>query len=321
MRTWLFVPFILMLSSSLFAKETDNLTGRYKRLEDSTEIMDKEMNKRLQALAEKASSKKISCDDSKSVRILFHEMNPPKNMIGDLETWAEENAKISKRKATPESSVYAGVLSNGWLFNKIDLASTVKVNGQLIGTDKFGHFLDQGYTLYTTYRRANYDLYPALTGSIGSEGSALGGKSTGTKSYADSMANYHGIMFYHRLTEGNNAYLKCVGGQWTHNDKFTFVDYVDAGWDEGINCSQIVDEKSRAVYETNLKKLEADSKTRGREDSFHCPVDMEACGKLRHRYVAYEKFVLSPECRKATRIVPSSSGGSGGSSGPGKATK
>lgn len=297
---------ILILSPSLFAKETDNLTGRYKRLEDSTEILDKEMNKRLQELIDKANSKKIACTDTKNVRVLFHELNPSTNMIGELETWAEDNDKIAKRKATPANSVYNDVLAKGWLFNKLDLASTIKVNGQLIGTDKLGHFLDQGFTYYTTYRRANYDLYPAMTGSIGSEGSVMGGKSTGTKSYADSMANYHGIMFYHRLAEGNAPYLKCVSGQWSQNSSFTFADYVDSGWDEGINCSKIVNAESEAVYEKNIQKLEADSKTRGREDNFRCPVDIDACGKLRRRYVTIEKFVLSPECRKAKMDGPSS---------------
>lgn len=318
MRSLFFVLIILILSPSLLAKETDNLTGRYKRLEDSTEILDKEMNSRLQELVTKANSQKIACTDTKSVRILFHELNPSTNMIGELETWAEDNDKIAKRKATPANSIYNDVLAKGWLFNKLDLASTIKVNGQLIGTDKLGHFLDQGFTFYSTYRRANYDLYPALTGSIGSEGSVMGGKSTGTKSYADSMANYHGIMFYHRLAEGSSPYLKCVGGEWSQSSSFTFADYVDSGWDEGINCSQIVNTESKAIYEKNIQKLEADSKTRGREDNFRCPVDLEACGKLRRRYVTIEKFVLSPECRKAK--MDSYSPGAGGSS-SGSATK
>ena len=319
MRSLFLTLIILIISPSLLAKETDNFTGRYKRLEDSTEILDKEMNKRLQELVAKVNSKEIACSDPKSVRILFHELNPSTNMIGELETWAEDNDKISKRKATPANSVYNEVLAKGWLFNKLDLASTIKVNGQLIGTDKLGHFLDQGFTYYTHYRRANYDLYPALTGSIGSEGSIMGGKSTGTKSYADSMANYHGIMFYHRLAEGTTPYLKCVNGEWSQSSSFTFADYVDGGWDEGINCSKVVDEKSNAIYEKNIQKLEADSKARGREDNFRCPVDMQACGKLRHRYISIEKFVLSPECRKATldRSPPAGSG----SSTKGKATK
>ncbi|MNL33180.1 hypothetical protein D3C87_1550750 [compost metagenome] len=113
------------------------------------------------------------------------------------------------------------------------------------------------------------------------------------------------------MAEGASPYLKCSAGEWSQISSFTFADYVDGGWDEGINCSQIVNAESKAIYETNIQKLEADSKTRGREDNFRCPVEMETCGKLRGRYITIEKFVLSPECRKATmdRSSPASSGG------------
>jgi hypothetical protein len=315
---------ILILSPSLFAKETDNLTGRYKPLEDSTEILDKEMNKRLQELITEANDDEIKCSDTQKIRILFHDLNPGKNFIGAMETWSEESDKVSKRKGPFKNSIYNGVLDP--TFEKVGIASTIKVNGQLIGTDKLGHFIDQGFTYYTSFRKGSIKdgmhagMQAALTGSIGSEGSLFGSKSTGTKSYADSMANYQGIMFYHSLTEGASPYLKCVDGKWSQINSFTFASYVDGGWDEGINCNEI-DTAKKAAYEANIQKLEADSKTRGREDNFRCPVDLKTCGRLHYRHVTYDKYVLSPECRKVPIDRSSPSDSDSGSPTKGKVIK
>lgn len=316
---WFLVLAILIFSPSLFAKETDNLTGRYKSLEDSTEILDKEMNKRIQELVAEANDDEIECGNFQKIRIMFHELNPGKNFIGAMETWSEENDKIAKRKGPFSSSIYNGVLDSS--FEKIGLASTIKVNGQLIGTDKLGHFIDQGFSYYTPYRQASSrpggtpisGMKTALNGSIGSEGSIFGSKSTGTKSWADSMANYQGINFYNNLVEGSSPLLKCVEGKWSQIKSFTFSDYVDAGWDEAINCNEISDPKQAAAYEANIQKLEADSKLRGREDNFRCPVDKAACGKLHYRHITYDKFLISPACRKVPldRSSPSNTGGGG----------
>lgn len=305
MSFWSSLLIILSLSVPTWGKETDNLTERYKHLEDSTEILDQEMNRRLQELQMEANKKKISCNDPRALRILFHELNGSRFFIGSLETWAEDSTQVPKRSLGASGSVYEGALENGWIFNRLSLASTVKVNGELIGTDKLGHFIDQGFEFYTPYRRSGYDLYPALHSSLGSEKSHSGKSSTGVISYADAMANYHGILFYHSLGEGNQSYFRCSEGQWTQIRKFTWADYVDAGWDEGINCSTIASENGNKKYQENIKKLESrDGKT------YTCPVASESCGKLNSRYPpTVSQFVLSPDCRKiAKSTAPGRSG-------------
>jgi hypothetical protein len=304
--------FILVLSVSCLvqAKETDNLTGRYKSLEDSTEILDAEMNKRLQALAEKASSKEIPCNQAIEIRRLFNKQNQSSFLIGSMESFAEDNDRVAKRKASPKNSIYEGVLAKGLIFNNVDLASTVKVNGQLVGTDKFGHFIDQGFRYYTDYRERKYDMKETLRSSTSSETSYNGSNSTGIASYADAMANYKGILFFHALTEGANPYLRCVEGQWTQVNKFSWAEYVDEGWDEGINCVSIKSDTSKAAYEANIKKLEAQAKANGKDQNYHCPVDIDACSRLKARYSPHDEFLLGSECRKAAKAGrPASSTG------------
>ncbi|CAE78736.1 TonB-dependent receptor [Bdellovibrio bacteriovorus] len=281
------------------AKETDNLTGRTKNLPDSTEIFDREMNKRLQELQAEASSEGISCNDPRKLRILFHDLNDARFFIGSLESWAEDNSQIAKRELTAQQSVYDGVLDNGWIFNRLKLASTVKVNGQLVGTDKFGHFIDQGFEFYTPYRQSGYRMSTALHSSLGSEKGYSGGASTGTISYADAMANYQGILFYHALAEGPNPYFRCSQGKWTQIREFRWADYVDAGWDEGINCSVMASPEAQAKFNANLAK-----------QGQTCPADTSACAQLNTRYAVFDEYILSPECRKVAK-APVGSYGSG----------
>jgi|GEM_PF-2988885 hypothetical protein len=327
---------LLALPSFTFAKETDNLTGRYKQLEDSTAIMDAEMNKRLATLVDEANSNKISCIQGIEIRRLFYSENKETLFIGSLETYAEKNDKVAKRKASPSNSVYEGVLAKGMFFDKIDLSSTVVINGQQIGTDKFGHFIDQGYRYYTDFRKRDgqaTQLYETLRSSTSSE-SEYGKKSTGVVSYGDSMANFKGILFYHNLTEGQTPYLRCANGKWSISRPFSWAEYVDAGWDEGINCSQIVGSKRdgsvdpkddtetakrRATYDANLKKLEENAARANRSQNYRCPVDEQSCADMKKRYAGYDNFILSPECRAVGKAATSSSKAgstsSGGSSG------
>lgn len=310
------VLFILCLPVISFAKETDNFTDRYKQLEDSTAILDLEMNKRLENLVEQANSKGIPCDKPIQMRQLFFKENGPDYMFtGALQGYAEDNDKVAKRKASPKNSVYEGVLKNGFIFNKIDLSSTIKLNGQLIGTDKLGHFVDQGYEYYTHYRVRNYDIYETLRSNRASE-SINGKNSTGVKSSADLMANYKGILFYHNLTEGSSPYLRCVSGQWINHRKFSWAEYVDAGWDEGINCSDFFTPESKAAFEKNIQKLEAQAKQNGKNQNYHCPVEPEACAKLYEKNRSNEVFLLGSECRKVAKEVIKN-GATGKSSGKG----
>lgn len=312
MSFWFFLLISFTLSIAAWGKETDNLTDRHKLLDDSTAILDQEMNRRLQELQTEANKQKISCEDPRSLRILFHELNGGRFFIGSLETWAEDSAQIPKRSMESTGSVYEGALENGWIFNRLNLASTIKVNGELIGTDKLGHFIDQGFEFYTPYRRSGYDMYPALHSSLGSEKSHSGSKSTGVISYADAMANYHGILFYHSLGEGTQSYFRCSQGQWTQIRKFTWSDYIDAGWDEGINCSHVASERGNQKYKNNIQKLES------RDDkNYTCPVEGDACGKLNSRYPpTISQFVLSPECRKIAKTSLQSPGAPAKSSRP-----
>lgn len=90
-------------------------------------------------------------------------------------------------------------------------ASTIKVYGTFLGTDKIGHFGDEGIDYYFAFRAAQNrgagerDAIAAAvrkgTDGFMSESGMLGTASTGDYSNADLAANFAGFLFYRNLTE------------------------------------------------------------------------------------------------------------------------
>jgi hypothetical protein len=107
-----------------------------------------------------------------------------------------------------------------WAFFPLDLrqlshlmyfSSTVKVYGTYMGTDKFGHFTDEGISYYYAYRNAidgGADERRAVaaavrigTDGIMSESGLLGTAGTADYANGDVAANFAGFLFYRNLTE------------------------------------------------------------------------------------------------------------------------
>ena len=90
-------------------------------------------------------------------------------------------------------------------------ASTIKVYGTYLGTDKIGHFGDEGIDYYVAFRAAQNRgagereaMGAAVrkgTDGFMSESGMLGTASTGDYSNADLAANFAGFLFYRNLTE------------------------------------------------------------------------------------------------------------------------
>jgi len=91
-------------------------------------------------------------------------------------------------------------------------ASTLKVYGTYLGTDKIGHFTDMGRHYHNAYRKARREgkdeasatataVKVGTEGAIFSERGAVGYLSAGAYSNADLVANYVGFLFYRNLTD------------------------------------------------------------------------------------------------------------------------
>ena len=89
----------------------------------------------------------------------------------------------------------------------VDLSPTVNVHGCYFGTDKLGHFFQQGYDYFREYRQEELRgagerraLARAVRVGIGQESGIFGEALIGVYSNADLAANYAGLKFYLNLT-------------------------------------------------------------------------------------------------------------------------
>jgi hypothetical protein len=118
---------------------------------------------------------------------------------------------------------------------------TIKVNGQLIGSDKLGHFLSQGRKFYRRWLKFQ-DEAKAAEHSAYTERALFGQMTTGVYSNADLVANYEGFLFYRSLFEdnvipGKPAILSWTGDGWIIQREFTWADHVNEYWDEALNIN------------------------------------------------------------------------------------
>ena len=97
------------------------------------------------------------------------------------------------------------------VFSRWFFASTIKVYGTYLGTDKIGHFTDEGIAYYWAWHEArNHGATEAQalaaavrigTEGPGSEDGWLGMLANGDYANADLAANYLGFLFYRNIAE------------------------------------------------------------------------------------------------------------------------
>jgi hypothetical protein len=119
-----------------------------------------------------------------------------------------------------------------------------RVNGVMVGSDKFGHFVSQGYKYYMRELRGESRERLLQKGWF-AERWIYGELTTGVFSNADLVANYEGWRFYQSLfednvSEGKTAILVLGGDSYVQQRPFTFADHINNYWDEALNPSYAV---------------------------------------------------------------------------------
>ncbi len=127
---------------------------------------------------------------------------------------------------------------------RVLLASSVHIENAVVGIDKIGHFFSQGLAYAQMYYGRPAPIPLVLNAGKSDEESVMGGGSfgnpmfgSGVVSYGDLAANISGMLFWFRLFDGNQPYLRFEQGRWQVQKAFKFKDYPVAAWDEAINPS------------------------------------------------------------------------------------
>lgn len=149
-------------------------------------------------------------------------------------TAAEDWVENSLTTTTPPKAIlpaksstkYAGVTYMLWKQSSFPILNpTMKVNGICIGSDKLGHFFQQGWTFRNTEDSSN--TAAAEEESERSEGGGYGLATTGVFSNADQEANRQGGRFYKDLiaTPGMTFDISTyISSRWNENDNPNFYE-------------------------------------------------------------------------------------------------
>lgn len=322
--------FLFSFCNLAFAYEVDNFTDRSKKPKESLEILDLEIQKRLTLAINKANSgfPKWKCNGDEEDRYesrvkLFEAIKSQlenNEAIGKIEDWARKSPTVPKRMVEKRKSIYATSLQTSKILNFFGVAPVITLNGHQIGTDKLGHFFNEGYTLYQGNFKASTEFDKYNSGFLKSEDkeiSSHGIRTTNVFSYSDVVANHEGQRFWEKICGFPNkdtskleiehmktyrcksdAYVTCdiKSGNWQLNPsvQFSFKDYVNTGWDEAINCSLYAPEMAPFV----TKELSLRAKENKVNPKQPCPVDPTKCYELEDRYKAYRRLAISPVCRR-----------------------
>jgi len=220
------------------AYETDQFTNRLNTISDSTELLNGPVN---QAISDAVSDWKGPRNDWKVVTSIYHDIGGH-HWVDKIERWAMKSDEVERLQPSRRESIYQGhPLWATRVAAMFGVGPTIKINGQLVGSDKLGHFLSQGRKFYRRWLKYQ-DEAKAAEHSAYTERALFGQMTTGVYSNADLVANYEGFLFYRSLFEdniipGKPAILSWTGDGWIIQREFTWADHVNEYWDEALNIN------------------------------------------------------------------------------------
>ena len=226
------------LPAAATAYETDQFTNRDMPIADSTEILNRRVNETIEEIVD---GWKKGHDELAVVSAIYHEIGGH-HWVDKLERWAMKSEQVEKLETPRYDSVFSHLPLYAVRVTKFfGVGKTFRLNDQLIGSDKIGHFLSQGRKYYKRYRRSGSEAQ-AGERSAYTERALFGRMTTGSYSNADLVANYEGHRFYRSLFEddivpGKLAILRWENDGWIVQRNFDWADHVNEYWDEALNVN------------------------------------------------------------------------------------
>jgi hypothetical protein len=232
------------------AYETDQYSNRDEPIADSTAVLNAQVN---DAIEDIVAGWRKGHDEMAFVDAVYNRLGGH-YWVDKLESWAMDSPEVDKLDTPRYQSIYSGIPFWDTRFIAVfGIGDTIRVNGQLIGTDKIGHFFSQGRKFYRRYVRYGSEARAAERSAY-TERAIFGSMTTGNYSNADLVANYEGNRFYRSLFEdgiipGKPAILHWEDGHWIIGRPFDWADHVNAYWDEALNVSHFDALLYKPMYE------------------------------------------------------------------------
>ncbi len=291
--------FIFIFSLNTLAAETDGFTGRYQAVPDAMPVINQEIQNRVEKVLLKMNQKSSICEWDQLNSELGSQLRRP--IIGEIESFIMNSPLVPKSSVVFDNSIFKHVsafynlpLRLGMIIG-IHMSAPIHHKGYLIGADKFGHFMDEGYYYYSLVHFWNLTLDDVLKLGDFSEITYNGKLTAGIYSFADLSANYDGYLFWKDILgtpqdRNQSKYFSCEKGLWSLKKSIDLADYVSPAWDEGMNCNDFRSERMAQGINVTIMELEQKDQKR-----YHCPVFPEKVPEMIGRYVDQSNWVIQPK--------------------------
>ncbi len=233
---FLAVIVLVLVAAPAAPYETDQYSGRQNEVEDAVELLNHRVNQALETIA---GEWRGPADRGRFARRVYSRLGG-RHWVDRLERWAIRSPEVEKVSMARRKSVYSGLPFWARRANFFfGVGPTIRVNGVLVGTDKLGHFISQGWKYHRRHLRG-YPTERVVRLGVRNEAGIFGSPTTGTFSNADLVANYEGFRFYLSLFGGDEetgkpAIVTWEGGRARLQRPFDFRDHVNDYWDEALN--------------------------------------------------------------------------------------
>ena len=278
--------------ASVSAKELDQFTDRaavlryysggYRAIagapgpERVDAVLDARMTELLEALERALASdppRTIGERDERVREVFQHRFMP--QLVTPYEEWVKHHAHVPLYKVRDKGIFgHAVDYDDARLTWYIELSPIVQVAGVLMGIDKLGHFIAQGFQYYEQLRTLPADMpsaarYDALRAyGHAQELGALGVATGGVYSFADLASNWAGMTFFLALFDDVDVagarharyFERTPSGGYRLVRPFHWSEYVSPDWDEVHNPAAVAE---RALFD----KVSANMRRRARPSS------------------------------------------------------
>lgn len=290
--------FRLMVVSSfscmLLSTEVDSFTTRVPEFRDGLIELNNIMNRHIQGAIASANDEG-ACNDE---RLREHLQ---KSLGGFFWTTFENEVTSSPlidARITPVcDSIYRDFsFCESFVLQVVPLGAITRIGDFYIGTDKYGHFIEEGYNFFNILHRDKGTIEDAISFGEKGEREHFGLETTGVYSYGDLSADYDGLRFWESLVGnlGNGypaPYVICQNGKYKQHRRFNWKEYATAAWDEGINCNGYKTPEMEEKVNRRTMELEQKRGTR-----MTCPIAPEQCKIMIEHYGAVAKRLITPKC-------------------------
>ncbi len=294
--------------------EIDSVTGRSAKLRNSARAVNSRVDGFLRAGVERANQRDRGCDPGDLYKQLRRAIARP--FIGHLLAEDLNDAEdLDRRRVRFKESIYRDLgVFDALSVHLKDLSAVIRLDDQLVGVDKLGHFFVEGWEYFERAFLDEEGIDAALAWGERSERTYFGLYTTGIYSHADLTLNFEGMRFWLRvlgqqsdpLENGrrfNRPYVICARRFWSREHywklkrRFRVQHYLSVAWDEAQNCCSYRNPEIAALIRRRVDEREVtDSET------YSCPIDPNACAAARARYGAWAERLLHPQCLAAESV-------------------